>query len=425
MHQHRIFLCGVKVGREHVEAVDCIAAAAGEFVAAALAHSHPGKFFGAIVGHQRVLAFFGVQQPHAVGGGQALSGINQHRALPAYREVVEVLLLIGQTLAFCRLGVNAVEVHAVPVICREVDFAVVGAPLYLFYRRVELLGYGSHRLGGDIHYIKLVFRHIGNTPLGKHLPYVVKGLGAAHHGCLRAVGREYGRCDEAVFKGERVHRHCLKVHSEQSLQGCGALAQVVAVRGEQDVAAVGADVVDPGVAVAEGQTLLRFVGKVIFYQMETVAPAALTVVGHQNLVHFALLGPLRHHRIYGKVLRRGYCKAALGYVFRDYRALLRGGVHRHDAPAADAAFCKVEAVACGHPPFEFAGTQQQFAAERVKNLIAPLALAIVLDQIAADYVVFAAGAQAGIVAADPLGVDIQRENAALFVAQLQAAFGGQ
>ena len=81
MHQHRILLCGVKIGRQHIETVYQIAAAAGKLVFAAFAHLHAAEPTGAEIRNQGVFPLLQIHQPDLVGGAEALAGINQQRSL--------------------------------------------------------------------------------------------------------------------------------------------------------------------------------------------------------------------------------------------------------------------------------------------------------------------------------------------------------
>ena len=319
MDYERIFLRGIEVRRQHVEAVDEVSPAAGEFIFVPLPELHAGKTGDIVVLHHLTVHLDGVQHIGAVRIAEALAGIGKHRPVRRYGERLHVILAAVQAFEFARGHVQAVEFLHVFLGHAEIDETVVAAPLRVVHGRVEVHREGPHGLVGNLHEIELVVVAVGDLSFLNGLPYASERLGAALDKHFVGIRRELRAAYEAVVLHqtiglERGEVHNIKGHQGRRPERLAVLAQARGLGGKEYLAAVVRDIAQPGIVVAVGQGLQHAGRKVEPGEVAAVAPSRLAVVRNEYFVDVALLRAFLDHGIDEVACVGGHLEAALGHV---------------------------------------------------------------------------------------------------------------
>ena len=165
-----------------------------------------------------------------------------------------------------------------------------------------------------------------------------------------AVGREEGVVDELVAADERVDPHAAQVKAIDAGGVEGPFGQAILRAAEEQLPAVGRDVVQAGRGMAEGQPLAEAVGEVVFIKECTVAPARLPIVGHEDLPDLLVL--FRPFFLDGEdevILGRGEGQPSVGQFLRQDRLRLADGIDNDQTFALRALFGVIGLIALGEP----------------------------------------------------------------------------
>ena len=369
VHNHRIFLRCIEVGRQVETAADSVAARRDEVPRQAVTQLDIlEQFLVRVVKEHCPLALslctlsLQIHQIAAVAMGGALTRECHECGGAAQREAGDEFLRQVDSLYLTRLRIQAEEVDAVAVLCREVNLSVGFAPAGSLYTGVERAGKGGGLSRGDVEEEELYVGHTRDTSFRHVLAYAAKRLGRPADQQLATVGREGSAIEEAVVADKGIGTKGVQVQTDDGGKRGGALCQATAARHEQQVSSVGRDISHADVVEAIGELLGETCLHVIQRQRRARTPAGLTVIGFANLID--TIGTLRSFVLMGEeqtVFVGQDAERVVGQR-RSQRLLLMGGGINNDESAATLALLGIIiAVGTRHPRDVLVGLKQPLA----------------------------------------------------------------
>ena len=212
MHEHRIAALWVEVRRQHVEAVDQVSPAAGEFEGVTLIEYDALQSFGAIVAQQAYASLPEIDAVGAVPVAEALGSADQKRAGFAEVERLHIVLRHIKGLSPAIGRVDAVNPSAVLVLGKGVDHAVSRIPLRIGHRWIEIRRERLHTAVGEFHTEELYVEAVWNLTLLHPRPYAPEGLRGACEQQGGAIRRETAAVQEAVTLDHTLGLESFHIH---------------------------------------------------------------------------------------------------------------------------------------------------------------------------------------------------------------------
>ena len=369
VHDERVFLARVEMGRQVETAVDGIALGRDEVPVLHLAQRHVLQDLLREVDEPLALQGLEIEGIEPLRVGDAHAVVGQARGVAGERDVLHHIL-VGRQLADVAIRrVEAVEAHVVAVLGREIDLVIICAPGDAADGWIECLGKRLRLFRGDIEQEELPVGQVGGLSLLDVEADTTECLARAMDEQLLAVGREEGVVHELVAADERIDPHARQVEAIDAGGVERPFGQAILRAAEKQLAAISRDVVQPGRGVAEGQPLAKAVGKVVFIKEYTVAPARLTIVGHEDLPDLLVL--FRPFFLDGEdevILGRGEGQPSVGQFLRQDRLRLADGIDNDQPFALRALLGVIGLIALGEPLQILAVIEQGLARLAVDHL---------------------------------------------------------
>ena len=281
------------MGRQVIAALDAAAIRTHEIPIVRLAQGDIFQLLGREVIEQSLLAGFEVVGIEPFGIAEALAVVAEHGTLLCQGEALHHLLCGLYRPHLPAFGVADVEPLVILIFGLHVDLPVCPAPHGRHHAGVEILGECLNFSCSRIIAEELVVILVGLLPRQDVQADVVERLARACHQQLFAVGRESCLHDKGLLLPQRIDRHRLQVEPIERLGREGHMGQIIMAGAIEQVATIGAHVVQVGGVMAKSELLEKATCQVIPPQEGAIAIAFDAIIGHQDSDEIgALLRPL-------------------------------------------------------------------------------------------------------------------------------------
>ena len=145
--------------------------------------------------------------------------------------------------------------HAVFILCSEVDVAICLTPIHALHVRIEILGHRAHLLIRQVHQIELGVNHARSLSLLHILSNSVEGLRRTGNENALAVWRELGTIQEFTLLYQRLYTHIVQIETVEGVESSRTLGKALLALADEQITGICGNIVEINIMIAESKRL--------------------------------------------------------------------------------------------------------------------------------------------------------------------------
>ena len=278
--------------------------------------------------------------------------------------------------------------HAVFILCCEIDVSIRLAPIHALHVRIEIPGHRFHLLVCQSHQIELCIYHAWCLSLFYILSDAIESLRRTGYEDALAVWRELGTIDEFSLLYQSLHAHIVQIETIEGIDRCRTLGKTLLALADEQIAGVGRDIVEIYIVIAESKRLEDARCQIILGKIAAGSPSWLSVIRLLYIKHLSiLLSAFCIKRVDKRFLIRSKLEPAFRNISRHHLAL---HIQRIDGDKLHGSVClsftgngivarlldKVHLVGARHPSYVLLKGSNDLVGLAVSQLVDAMVLAL-------------------------------------------------